>query len=417
MAFPVSRLLIARCMFDDPLQIRVTGLSSRQDVVLRASATDERGSNFSSWAEFRADHSGQVDLSRDAPLSGSYSGVQPMGLLWSLSPEVPHRKFFKNQALSPHVVSFSVVDKQDGQILAQETNERCILGDGVQRQTVTEQGFTGVLFTPPGLLRAVSRGARPPLLPSEKRAGLLANKGFVVMTVPVFTGKPDQTERLHLDQYEAAVQYLLQHSQVGSAEVGVVALSKGADMALSLAAFVQGVGAVVWINGCSANAGLPLFYKQQQILPALRADLSKCIALSSDLYMVKNAMPIPTSAEHSNTVVPIEKASAQFLFVASEDDQNWDSMAFMEQMVERMKRHGRNNFEVISYPRAGHLLDTPFSPFEVSAFHGFGKRAVLWGGEPEAHARAEVQLWKKIQEFFRKHLKCDITRQLYVYPL
>uniref|UniRef100_A0A8C6UHX1 Acyl-coenzyme A thioesterase 1-like n=1 Tax=Neogobius melanostomus TaxID=47308 RepID=A0A8C6UHX1_9GOBI len=401
----LSLLPSIRCMFDDPLQIRVTGLSSPQDVVLRASATDEKGSNFNSWAEFRADHSGQVDLSRDAPLSGSYSGVQPMGLLWSLSPEVPHRKFFKTQALSPHVVHFSVVNKQDGQILVQETNERCILGDGVQRQTVTEQGFTGVLFTPPG------SGPFPavldlPTFPSEKRAGLLANKGFMVMTVPVFPGKLDQTERLHLDQYEAAVQYLLQHSKVGSAEVGVMGLSKGADVALSLASFVRGVGAVVAINGCSAAAQLPLFYKQQQILPALRPDLSKCIALPSGLYMVKNAMPIPTSAEHRDTVVPIEKASAQFLFAASEDDQHWDSVAFMEQMVERMKHHGRNNFEAISYPRAGHILEPPFSPFEASGFHGVLKMSVLWGGEPAAHARAEEQLWKKIQEFFRKHLNC-----------
>uniref|UniRef100_A0A8C6ULR8 Acyl-coenzyme A thioesterase 1-like n=1 Tax=Neogobius melanostomus TaxID=47308 RepID=A0A8C6ULR8_9GOBI len=340
----LSLLPSVRCMFDDPLQIRVTGLSSQQDVVLRASATDEKGSNFSSWAEFRADHSGQVDVSRDAPLSGSYNGVQPMGLLWSLNPEVPHKHFFKNQALSPHVVSFSVVNKQDGQILAQETNERCILGNGVQRQTVTEQGFTGVLFTPPG------SGPFPAVLdlstfPSETRAGLLANKGFVVMTVPIYIGKTGQTERLHLDQYEAAVQYLLQHS----------------------------VGAVVAINSCSANTGLPLLYKQQQILPALQPD---CPNTSPCLWPYM-------------------------------DDLNWDSVAYMEQMVERMKRHGRNNFEVISYPGAGHLLDTPFSPFEASGFHGVLKMSLLWGGEPAAHARAEEQLWKKIQEFFRKHLKCE----------
>uniref|UniRef100_A0A8C6UQI2 Uncharacterized protein n=1 Tax=Neogobius melanostomus TaxID=47308 RepID=A0A8C6UQI2_9GOBI len=370
----LSLLPSIRCMFDDLLKIRVTGLSSQQDVVLRASATDEKGSNFNSWAEFRADHSGQVDLSRDATLNGSYSGVQPMGLL------------------CPHMVHFSVVNKQDGQILAQETNERCILGDGVQRQTVTEQGFTGVLFTPPG------SGPFPAVLnlstsPTEKRAGLLANRGFVVMTVPIFNRKADQTERLHLDQYEAAVQYLLQHSKVGSAEVGVMGLSKGTDVALSVASFVRGVGAVVSINGCNP--------------PALRPDLSKCIALSSGLYMVKNAMPIPTSAEHRDTVVPIEKASAQFLFAASEDDLNWDSVAFMEQMVERMKHHGRNNFEAISYPGAGHILDTPFSPFEASGFHGVFKMSVLWGGEPAAHARAEEQLWKKIQEFFRKHLRCE----------
>uniref|UniRef100_A0A8C6SE70 BAAT/Acyl-CoA thioester hydrolase C-terminal domain-containing protein n=1 Tax=Neogobius melanostomus TaxID=47308 RepID=A0A8C6SE70_9GOBI len=230
------------------------------------------------------------------------------------------------------------------------------------------------------------------------------------MIVPIFTGKQDQTKRLHLDQYEAAVQYLLQHSKVGSAEVGVMGFSKGADVALSLATFARGVGAVVAINSCSANAHLPLFYKQQQILPGLPADMSKRIALPSGLYMVKNALTISTSAEHRDTVVPIEKASAQFLFAASEDDQHWDSVAYMEQMVERMKHHERNNFEVISYPGAGHFLEPPFSPFEASGFHGVLKMPLLWGGEPAAHARAEEQLWKKMQEFFRKHLKCEANR-------
>ncbi len=36
--------------------------------------------------EFSADAAGTVDLGRDAPISGSYSGVSPMGLIWSQCP-------------------------------------------------------------------------------------------------------------------------------------------------------------------------------------------------------------------------------------------------------------------------------------------------------------------------------------------
>lgn len=390
-------------MYDEPLQISVTGLSSQQDVVLRARATDDRGNDFTSWAEFRADHSGQVSVWQDAPLRGSYSGVQPMGLLCSMTPVIKYKKFTKTSALRPHLVHFSVHDKQTDLTLAQETNERCILGNGVQREVVTERGFTGVLFTPPG------PGPFPAVLDlctfsSEKRAALLANKGFLVMMVPVYTLKLNQSQRLQLDQHEAAVQFLLGHHKVGSAQVGVVARSKGGDLALSLAAFVRGVGAVVWINGCSANVNLPLFYKQEQILPALQADLSKCTPISSEVYMVKNVLPVPTSREHHETLVPIEKASARFLFVAAEDDLNWDSVAFMQQMVERLKRNKRDNYEMISYPGAGHLLEPPFSPLIALGFHEIAKKPVLWGGEPVAHVDAELHLWKKIQEFLSKHL-------------
>uniref|UniRef100_A0A3B3ZLX3 Acyl-coenzyme A thioesterase 1-like n=1 Tax=Periophthalmus magnuspinnatus TaxID=409849 RepID=A0A3B3ZLX3_9GOBI len=398
----------ARCLFDEPLQVTMTRLKPNQEVELRASATDEKGKCFRSWAVYRADHAGQVDLSRDAPLRGSYRGVQPMGLLCSITSEVSHKYFLKTQALSPHQVNLSVHDRD--LLLTQETNHRCILGNGVQRQTVTEAGFTGVLFTPPG------PGPFAALLDlctflSEKRACLLANKGFVVLSLSLYSDpKVDRDTELHLDQYEEAVLYLLRHAKVGSAEVGVVARSKAADVALSLAAFVRGVGAVVWINGCCANVEVPLFYRQRQLLPALRPDMSKIIKTDSGAYLLKPATPIPCSEAHLQTVIPIEKASAQLLFVASGDDLHWDSAAFMEQMVERLKLHGKNNYEAILYPGAGHLLEPPFSPFIVSSFHGVAKTAVLWGGEASAHVAAEEHLWKKIQEFFRANLKCDANQ-------
>ncbi|KAJ0059266.1 hypothetical protein NL108_012685, partial [Boleophthalmus pectinirostris] len=147
-----------------------------------------------------------VDVSRSASLRGSYTGVQPMALFCTMKSVIPHKGFFKKHVLSPHEVHLTV---HDGDLLlAQETNYRCILGNGVQRQTVTEAGFTGVLFTPPG------PGPFPALLDistflSETRPCLLANRGFVVLTVSVYSQqRADRSKELHLDQYEEAVLYL-----------------------------------------------------------------------------------------------------------------------------------------------------------------------------------------------------------------
>ncbi|KAM9386126.1 acyl-coenzyme A thioesterase 1-like isoform 1-T2 [Pholidichthys leucotaenia] len=396
-----------RCLFDEPIQVKVAGLRSKQMVTLRARSTDERGVEFRSSATYRANGNGEIDLSRDPSLSGSFVGVQPVGLLWSLRAEALHKYFFKNQSLNPHVVKFSVHEEDDeGRMLAEETNERLLLGDGVSRVPVKEGNIRGVLFIPPG------EGLFPAVLDlgtflSEKRAALLANKGFVVLTVGVLSDRTDRIKELHLDHFKEAVEFLQQHPKVGSKGVGTISRSKGGDIALALAAFVPGVEATVWINGCSANVGIPLFYNGRQILSPLMVDFSKVVQTGSGAKLIKYAVEDPLHEKNKGSLVPIERADGHFLFAASGDDLNWDSKAYMDDIVERLKRHGKENFESIYYPDAGHLLEPPYGPYCSSALHGMLNLKVVWGGEPVAHTAAEVDLWKKIPEFFRSHLSCD----------
>ncbi|XP_022617539.1 acyl-coenzyme A thioesterase 1-like [Seriola dumerili] len=419
MSFQVRLRLLpsARCLFDEPIQVKVSGLRSRQVVALRARSTDERGVVFSSSATYRADGSGEIDLVSDPSLSGSYVGVEPMGLLWSMRPDTLHKKFQIKNSLNPHVVRFSVHEEEgEGRMLAEVTNERILIGDGVIRRPVREGNTRGVLFTPPG------RGPFPAVLElyilggalSEKRASLLASRGFVVLSVVAYghDDMPSNIKELHLDYFEEAIQFLKKQDKVGSKGVGVLTISKTGDVALSVASYLPDVEATVWINGCCANTALPLYYKKSQILPALMFDLSKMIPTESGANMVKNVLHNPLAEENKATLVPIEQAKGRFLFAAAEDDLNWDTKAYMDEMVERLKHHGKENFESVSYPGAGHYLEPPYGPYCPSSFHWLAGKPVLWGGEARSHAAAEVHLWKKIQEFFRAHLSVDATQTI-----
>lgn len=51
-------------------------------------------------------------------------------------------------------------------------------------------------------------------LMSEKRASLLANKGFVVLAVTVYTDVPDNVKEIHLDRFKEAVDFLQQLPKV-----------------------------------------------------------------------------------------------------------------------------------------------------------------------------------------------------------
>ncbi|XP_049453381.1 acyl-coenzyme A thioesterase 5-like [Epinephelus fuscoguttatus] len=404
----------ARCMFDEPVQVTVSGLRARQVVTMRARSTDEKGVEFSSSVTYKADGNGKIDLVRDPSLSGSYVGVEPMGLLWSMRPDVLHKRFQKTKSLNPHVVKFSVHEEEgEGRMLAEATNERLVMGDGVSRRPVKEGNIRGVLFTPPG------GGPFPAVLDlytfggglSEKRASLLASRGFVVLTVALY-GHDDMAKNIsevHLDYFEEAIEFLRKQDKVGSKGVGVISISKSADLALSIASYLPDVEATVWINGCCANIFLPLHYKRSQIHPGLMFDSSKMIPTESGAFNCKYATHNPLE-ENKATLIPIEQAKGRFLFVASEDDLNWDSKTYVDIMVERLKRHGKQNFESVCYPGAGHYLEPPYGPYCPSSFHGVVGKPVLWGGEPRSHAAAEVQLWKKIQEFFTTYLSCDAAQ-------
>ncbi|XP_029970815.1 acyl-coenzyme A thioesterase 1-like [Salarias fasciatus] len=400
----------ARCLFDEPIQVKVAGLKSYQVVTMKARSTDERWVLFNSSAVYRADESGEIDLNRDPSLSGSYVGVEPMGLLWSLSPETLHKHFTKTKALIPHVVKISVHEEgEEGQMLAEVTNERFLIADGVSRVPVSEGNINGVLFTPPG------EGPFPAVLDlctvmSETRACLLANKGFMVLTVAVFNDKPRDIKELHLDPHQEAVDYLLKQPKVGSKGVGVLSRSKGGDVALALAVFVPGVEAIVWINGCSASSGFPLFYRKCRILSPLPFDISKAIPTESGASIIKHILENPLAEENKGSLVHVQKVKGRLLFVASGDDLNWDSKGYMDEMVERLKRYGKNNFESVYYPLAGHLLEPPYYPFCPSSLHGVVPFPILWGGEPTAHIAAEEDLLEKIQEFLKTHLSCDLAK-------
>ncbi|XP_076004510.1 acyl-coenzyme A thioesterase 6-like [Genypterus blacodes] len=400
----------AKCLFDEPIQVKVAGLRSKQLVTMKATATDDRAVIFTSSATYRADDCGEVDLQRDPSLRGSYVGVEPMGLLWSMRPNMKHGYYYKKNALSSHLVRFSVHEgEEEGGMLAEATNERLLIGDGVTRLPVKEGKIKGALFTPPGA------GPFPAVLDMctfkcEKRASLLANKGFVVLSVAVYNDKPENVTKVQLDYFKEAIDFLKQQPKVGSKGVGVLSRSKAADVALSMASYLSGVEAVVWINGCSANTIVPLYYKQRQIHAALTYDFRGMVPFESGGSVADCRMSNSMSEENRATLIPVEKGKGHFLFVASEDDLAWDSKAFIDQMVERLKGHGKNNFKTISYPAAGHLLEPPYGPFCSSSGLGVLPYSILWGGNPRSHAAAEVHLWKKIQEFFRTHLTIQNSR-------
>ncbi|XP_036437894.1 acyl-coenzyme A thioesterase 5-like [Colossoma macropomum] len=401
------------CMFDEAVEIKLSGLTPQQRVELQSNLQDDRGVRFKATATYQADEKGEVDLSRHPSLGGTYTGVEPMGLFWSMRPDVPHSIVVKRDASTP--LNYHIEASSGGEILAKETNERHFTGPGVRRAPVSDGRIRGTLFTPPG------EGPFPAIVDLytlggilyEPRAALLASKGFVVLALALYGHQemPKKLDKIDLEYFEEAVIFLQKLPEVKKTGIGIMSISKSGEIALAMASFLPNVKATVCLNGNIANVVFPLHYKDM-IFPHLTAHLERITVTKSGILDIRDVLEDPMVKENRAKVIPIERASSNFLFIVSEDDRNWNSAYYAEQACNILKEHGKTNYEVVSYPKAGHFLEVPYMPHYSSGVHPAVSQVVAFGGETKVHADAQVDTWRRVQEFFRKHLQCPLKSVL-----
>ncbi|XP_053344906.1 acyl-coenzyme A thioesterase 2, mitochondrial-like [Clarias gariepinus] len=394
------------CFFDEAVQIKLSGLPPGRHVELRAKHQDDKGVVFRAAATYQADARGEVDVSRQPSTGGSYTGVEPMGLFWSMLPESPHKKLLKRDASSPVLVHIEA--HGDGQVLTQGTNERRFMADGVKRVPVRDGRLRGTLFIPPG------EGPFPGIIDlytlggtvCEPRAALLANKGFVVFALAFYgyQDMPKTVNTLDLEYFEEGLKFLQMQDKVKKIGMGILSISKSGDLALSMASFLPNISATVCINTCTANVMFPLHYKDM-VIPGFVGSKKRITVTESGILDIRDILNDPMKEEKTRaTVIPIERAGCKFLFLVSGDDRNWNSAFFAAQACSRLEAHGKANYDMVSYPKAGHFLEVPFMPHCPSGLHAAVDQVVVFGGEPKAHAHAQVDAWSRVQEFFRNHL-------------
>ncbi|XP_050995280.1 acyl-coenzyme A thioesterase 1 isoform X3 [Labeo rohita] len=394
-----------KCSFEDPVQVTVSGLNPQQRVDLRSKLTDDTGRVFQASATYQADGSGQVDLNRDPSLGGSFAGVEPMGLFWALKADIVACKFTLTDVTRPALVDIEVVS--DDKVIAKVTNERHCLADGVRRIPVTEGRIRGTLFMPPG------KGPFPGILdtnvfrgfPFELRAALLAKRGFAVLALAFqgYQDLPKRADKFHLEYFEEGIDFLRQQPEVKDQKIGLVSISKSGDLALSMATFLPGISATVWINGCNANTLVPIYYKDICV-PPLLYDIKKAKMTPLGFMDIGDVTNDPMSEEGLPSVIPIERAPGSFMFIMSEADRNWQSAYYAKLACDRLKAHGKSNYELVRYENAGHFIEVPYMPFCLANFHGVANQVVCFGGEPKAHSEAQLDAWKRIVNFFKNHL-------------
>lgn len=417
---------------DEAVRVLFSGVEPGARVTVHASVRDDDGRMWESAGVYVAGADGSVDTAVLESTAGSYRGVDANGLFWSMKLAAESRAerttFHKNGAESDHV---TLTAEMDGEVIAKATLERHWLAAGTKmRAAAMENGFVGWLYIPPGRKRwpvVIVLGGSGGGYDLDK-AALLSRHGFATLALAYFgvPGLPHWLHRVPLEYLERAIAWLGAQDEIDAERIGVLGVSRGAELALLAASrFLQiravaayAPSAVAWSSGGrdkSSGETIPCWTWKGEAIPFAPLPLRKFIARSAiPVGLLRRPVRFRNlfrSALRNRQAVrqgmiPVEKACGPIMLIAGGDDCVWPASRMAEMIVARLGACGfSHTVEHVNYPQAGHALRYPFMPTTVRMSRSRGmKFPILLGGTATADAHAQEDAWQRTIAFFAKNL-------------
>lgn len=362
-------------------------------------------------ALFRADENGQIQPAEMAPLKGSYSEADSMGLFWSMGKKDTEAKappLDHANKVDPRCYTLTLV--QAGVRLDSVLLQRHWYPEQIKRQPVHDAGLIGTYFFEEGISKPtiiVVGGSEGGVY--EYAAAALASEGFHTFALGYFgvEGKPNRLEGIDLSIVDQAVKWINQREET-TEKIGIHGTSRGGEFALWSSVYVDDVAACVALNGMRYSMSAivpwssdeclpPAWLYNGQTLPYLtpKNPVETALLCKRLFSEGKNPFKIWYDAlyEHSyaypQAKIPIERTNKPTLLLAGRDD----GMFSAEQMNDvEQKSHIHQQL----FAEAGHEMGIPYLPISATVFQGGRRRET---------AKASIASWKTTVQFFHTHLK------------
>lgn len=422
-------------LFSERVSIGISGLEPNTNVRLRARMPLKEGI-WESWATYQADENGTVDTGSQAPIDGTYDGVDGTGLLWSM--EQTAETSFADEDDDVEVTVVELQASVDGETIASTTFERVFMRDGVERTQIREKGLVADFYTPaadPPYPTVICIGGSDGGLAPWSTAALLASEGYAVLSLAYFghEGLPDALDGIRLEYFESAIDWLASNSTVRSQPLGVVGWSRGAELALLLGARNPEITTVVaYAPSSVVFQGIPNGWEYAgsawqsggEELPYISYDWGMGFWLHIlKQWLLRRSLSLrptyeggfdeATDREVAAASIPVEDTDGPILLVSGGDDQMWPSRRFGNEIVKRLDDAGYDHpYEHLTYDDAGHVIATPYRPTTDDSNQGtfLPGLPLTLGGDPAGIAAAEADSWPTVLEYLDRGLRTDTQR-------
>lgn len=389
-----------RILMDETTAVRVTGLKPSEHITIRSELVDGENKIWSAEAEFVAGDQGDVDVTRQAPVKGSYRNVSAMGLIWSMRSTTKDTNIYRApRGLKPQIIKFSLSsgDKE----ISTATLEQLAIADNV-KQIQIDGKLHGIFFVPDGVTKHAAvlvLGGSEGGIPVPK-AAWLASHGYPALALAYFRfeGLPSLLEDIPLEYFGNALGWLSQRPEADKEHIAVVGTSRGGELALQLGSLypiIRAVVAYVPANmrypGCCGGVGGPAWTLKG--VPLAYAQPGRGHTLPANELMA---------------VIHAEQTRGPILLISGQDDTIWPSSDMTNEVARRLhQNHFSFEVERLDYPHAGHRAGQPqiVPTWSSNIIHPVSGNFETFGGTPEGNAASSLDAAPKVLEFLRGSLQ------------
>lgn len=324
---------------------------------------------------YKSNDEGIIDLSKNKPISGFYSGIDQMGLFWSMKlwdklEDIPD---FVKESKSPYQ-SFFVI-KENSKIITEAVFKYYQYKNLEEKIKIDDSKLIGEICIPkknskkfPALIILHGSGGYKYTRPEY--AAALAYHGYASVLLGYFgvDPLPKDLKYIPLEYFERCIKYLEKCEYIDKNKIGVIGFSRGGELALLLAS------------------------KFPQLKIAISYSGSGKIYPGSWTYKGKPVTQL------TGTVIEAEKINGPVLLIDGQDDQVHPASEFQSIAYERLKRNNHPFiYKHLSYPNAGHSIYLPYLPTTVlEGKHPLAGVVLKYGGTPEGVEKANVNSWREV---------------------
>jgi len=367
----------ASSLVDQPVSIEVSGVRPGALVTV---SVDEDG--WVGSGVFRADRDGAVSPARQRSLRGTYTGLAPMGLFWSMA---------SGSGLGPYLGgTVNVTATANGSVIGRATLTRLGKAGGVAATPldVRGAGFLGRYYRPapgtgrhvPVLLIGGSEGG----LSMTEEAALLASHGYPSLAVAYFGayGLPRNLQRIPLEYFVRAARWLDRRPGVDGRRLVVYGVSRGTEAAMLLAAhFPELVAGVVILS--------PLAHVNPAYVPGKLGGGGPAWLLGG--------RPVA----EIGSPLPLRSVRADVFVTAGLEDQLAFGYVGEQEIVAGLERLPHRRVVSTVYQHAGHFVDTaiPYLPLGSTYYDEALGVTEGVGGTSAGDSGARADEWPRILRF------------------
>jgi hypothetical protein len=238
-------------------------LPQNKNITLHAYRRNWEGLIYS-FACFKTDSKGQIQLNKDKPISATYSGVDSLGIFWSMTKptyineELP----FEINNLKLNTIYFQL--EVDGKIISKDELRLILETPDIYCEEIRNKDMAANFYYPKNKqnlpLIIMLGGSDGGIRQVDDRAKIISSHGYAVLALGYFgmENLPKNLERIPVEYFFNSINWAKEKQFIDTNKIVILGFSKGGEAALLVASIRRDIkGAIAFVPSNVRWQGIP----------------------------------------------------------------------------------------------------------------------------------------------------------------